>query len=32
MDLAASYLGAENVRRVFLADGDALILRTARLL
>ena len=32
MDLAASYHGAENVRRVFLADGDALILRTARLL
>lgn len=32
MDLAASYYGAENVRRVFLADGDALILRTARLL
>jgi radical SAM superfamily enzyme YgiQ (UPF0313 family) len=32
MDLAAAYHGAENVRRVFLADGDALILRTARLL
>jgi radical SAM superfamily enzyme YgiQ (UPF0313 family) len=32
MDLAASYHGAENIRRVFLADGDALILRTTRLL
>lgn len=32
MDLAAAYHGAENVRRVFLADGDALILRTSRLL
>jgi len=32
MDLAASYFGAENIRRVFLADGDALILRTKRLL
>ena len=32
MDLAASFHGAENVRRVFLADGDALILRTSRLL
>lgn len=32
MDLAVAYHGAENVRRVFLADGDALILRTARLL
>jgi radical SAM superfamily enzyme YgiQ (UPF0313 family) len=32
LDLAASYHGAEAVRRVFLADGDALILRTARLL
>lgn len=32
MDLAAAYHGAENVRRVFLADGDALILRTPRLL
>ena len=32
MDLAAAYYGAENVRRVFLADGDALIMRTARLL
>ncbi|RKY22312.1 MAG: radical SAM protein [Planctomycetota bacterium] len=32
MDLAARYHGPENVRRIFLADGDALILRTARLL
>ena len=32
MDLAVAYHGAEAVRRVFLADGDALILRTARLL
>jgi radical SAM superfamily enzyme YgiQ (UPF0313 family) len=32
MDMAAAYYGAGNVRRVFLADGDALILRTARLL
>jgi radical SAM superfamily enzyme YgiQ (UPF0313 family) len=32
MALAASYYGAEAVRRVFLADGDALIMRTARLL
>jgi radical SAM superfamily enzyme YgiQ (UPF0313 family) len=32
MDLAASYHGAQNIRRVFLADGDALILRTSRLL
>jgi len=30
--LAVSYYGAGAVRRVFLADGDALILRTARLL
>ena len=32
MDLASQALGAERVRRVFLADGDALILRTTRLL
>jgi len=32
MALAAAYYGAGSVRRVFLADGDALILRTARLL
>lgn len=32
MALAAATYGAENVRRVFLADGDALILRTSRLL
>ncbi|HTE06971.1 MAG TPA: radical SAM protein [Planctomycetota bacterium] len=32
MELAQQQLGAETVRRVFLADGDALILRTARLL
>jgi radical SAM superfamily enzyme YgiQ (UPF0313 family) len=32
MDLAADYHGAGAVRKVFLADGDALILRTARLL
>jgi len=32
MDLAARELGAANVRKVFLADGDALILRTPRLL
>ncbi|MCB9898223.1 MAG: radical SAM protein [Planctomycetes bacterium] len=32
MDLAASVYGPRGVRRVFLADGDALILRTARLL
>jgi len=32
MALAQSYYGAENVRRVFLADGDALIMRTSRLL
>lgn len=32
MDLAARHYGAGNVRKVFLADGDALILRTARLL
>jgi len=30
--MAQAYHGAENVRRVFLADGDALILRTSRLL
>lgn len=32
MDLAAAWHGADNVRRVFLADGDALVLRTSRLL
>ena len=32
MVLAQAYYGAEAVRRVFLADGDALIMRTARLL
>ncbi|GJM23427.1 MAG: radical SAM protein [Planctomycetota bacterium] len=32
MDMAARELGARNVRKVFLADGDALILRTSRLL
>jgi radical SAM superfamily enzyme YgiQ (UPF0313 family) len=32
MALAQSYYGADNVRRVFLADGDALIMRTPRLL
>jgi radical SAM superfamily enzyme YgiQ (UPF0313 family) len=32
MDLAAAYYGAESVRKVFLADGDALIMRTSRLL
>src|SRR5262249_29664948 len=32
MDLAAAYFGAESVRKVFLADGDALIMKTARLL
>jgi len=32
MALAQSFHGAENVRRVFLADGDALIMRTSRLL
>ena len=32
MALAQAQLGAQNVRRVFLADGDALIMRTARLL
>jgi radical SAM superfamily enzyme YgiQ (UPF0313 family) len=32
MALAGAYHGAGNVRRVFLADGDALILRTPRLL
>jgi radical SAM superfamily enzyme YgiQ (UPF0313 family) len=32
MVLAQGYHGAEAVRRVFLADGDALIMRTARLL
>src|SRR6188474_989706 len=32
MALASAYYGAGAVRRVFLADGDALILRTARLL
>lgn len=32
MDLAAATYGAGAVRRVFLADGDALILRTERLL
>ncbi len=32
MALAQAHLGAESVRRVFLADGDALIMRTSRLL
>ncbi|MHC5212542.1 MAG: B12-binding domain-containing radical SAM protein [Planctomycetota bacterium] len=32
MAMAQAYYGAGNVRRVFLADGDALILRTSRLL
>lgn len=32
MDMAVAFHGARNVRRVFLADGDALILRTERLL
>jgi len=32
IELAAAYYGAGGVRRVFLADGDALILRTSRLL
>jgi radical SAM superfamily enzyme YgiQ (UPF0313 family) len=32
MGMAQAYHGAENVRRVFLADGDALIMRTSRLL
>lgn len=32
MRIAQATLGAERVRRVFLADGDALILRTPRLL
>jgi len=32
MELAARFHGAENVTKVFLADGDALILRTKRLL
>lgn len=32
MRLAQAYHGADNVRRVFLADGDALIMRTSRLL
>lgn len=32
MDLAAAAHGAGAIRRVFLADGDALILRTERLL
>ncbi len=32
MDLAAQVHGADAIRRIFLADGDALILRTGRLL
>jgi radical SAM superfamily enzyme YgiQ (UPF0313 family) len=32
MAMASATLGAESVRRVFLADGDALIMRTSRLL
>ncbi|MGQ0552691.1 MAG: radical SAM protein [Planctomycetota bacterium] len=32
MQLAQAAYGAGNVRRIFLADGDALILRTPRLL
>ncbi len=32
MAQAQAWHGAENVRRVFLADGDALIMRTSRLL
>lgn len=32
MALAQQMLGAESVRKVFLADGDALIMRTPRLL
>lgn len=32
MDLAAEQLGPRSIRKVFLADGDALILRTERLL
>jgi radical SAM superfamily enzyme YgiQ (UPF0313 family) len=32
MALAQEMLGADSVRRVFLADGDALIMRTGRLL
>jgi radical SAM superfamily enzyme YgiQ (UPF0313 family) len=32
MEIAQAELGAGSIRRVFLADGDALIMRTARLL